>query len=273
MRTFIYIICLMVGCQVAVKAQEYDDPFFPMLQDGKKWVTIDRTHTYTHYIEGDTIIGDQTWKKVYANYYDQPEFSYYAAIREEGDKVYGIATGNEEQRLLYDFGLNVGDELMWKEEFLPDGMAKFYYLVNREDYHSVDVAAHRVTVEEIDTIHVHGYELRRLILMSNYGLKTLSTTPIFKYPYFVWIEGIGCEGGLFVSGRKVTDYCELYCMMNETVIFEYDDFHVPGISDGIQGVIPACHNENAIYDLAGRAIQQTQQKGIYIRNRRKYIAK
>ena len=246
--------------------------YLPMLQDGKKWVTTIGTYSYTHYIEGDTLIGGNTWKKVYANNYDQPVFSYYGAIRQEGEMVYGIAAEQDEPLLLYDFGLNVGDILYWVEKQLPGGKPKIYYISKS----AVLGVGHKITVEDIDTIQVNGQELRRITLKSMYIIKappTSSGSATAFNPYYVWVEGIGCEGGLFVSGRKIMDDCELYCMMNDSVIFEYEDFHLPGVTDGIQKYEQAVSQGGEIFDLQGRRLQAAPAKGLYIRDGKKYLVR
>ena len=110
-RTVILIISLFF-LTLAIPAQV---DYRPFVEEGKTWeTTISEImeDCYGSFIEGDTLIGGETWKKVH-NYIGFEEFggTYYAAVREEGKKVYAIAKGSEKPRLLYDFGLKVGSTI------------------------------------------------------------------------------------------------------------------------------------------------------------------
>lgn len=103
---FIWLSCLSV---MPIVAQDTQLGYRPFAQDEKVWETQVgwiMENSYCNFINGDTLINGKTWKKVY-NYVAFPDFgsTYYAAIRDEGKKVYAIAKGSTKQRLLYDFSL------------------------------------------------------------------------------------------------------------------------------------------------------------------------
>lgn len=296
MKSNIILFFLMLGCPMALMAQNQGDPYFPMLQEGKMWVTVLESGTeISYYINGDTLIKGNNWKKVYTDFMAYPDtmehhdLYYFAAIRQEGEKIFGLIEGKEEPYLFYNFGLNVGDRFEWRGRY-DDRFGFVYYITETdEENNDSDTIEHirnihqrpealaftpqEVTVEDIDTILVHGREFRRFTLKSYYQFKAHSETSSSNSPYFVWIEGIGCEGGLFVSGRKITPETQLYCMMGDTIIFEYNDFHVPGISDGISHVMLSKQINGSIYDITGRCMTIPPTRGIYIKNGRKYVVR
>ena len=123
MKTIFPAIILLLCSLLPAMAQAEHDPFHPMLQDGKMWhidystsANIVGERHYIHYIDGDTVIEGQTWKKVYSNqatrYMEGNETTgnhYFAAMREVGNKIYAIAAGLQRPRLIYDFDMKVGD--------------------------------------------------------------------------------------------------------------------------------------------------------------------
>lgn len=106
------LLLLLMSLSFASFAQAQQEGYYPFAQEGKTWETREgmiMENTYGNCIDGDTLIDGESWKKVY-NYHGFPEFnySYYAAIRDVGTKVYAIAKGSSRPRLLYDFGLKEG---------------------------------------------------------------------------------------------------------------------------------------------------------------------
>ena len=107
-----YLLLLLMSLPFASFAQAQQDNYRPFAQEGKTWETREgmiMENIYGNCIDSDTLIDGENWKKVY-NYHGFPEFnySYYAAIRDVGTKVYAIAKGSSRPRLLYDFGLKEG---------------------------------------------------------------------------------------------------------------------------------------------------------------------
>ena len=106
--------CLLLTMCMTVHAQSSKMEYRPFALEGKSWrsqVGRIEENAYYNSIDGDTLIGGESWKKVYNSMY-MPGLrtpSYYAAIRDVGKKVYAIAKGSNRPRLLYDFGLNEGD--------------------------------------------------------------------------------------------------------------------------------------------------------------------
>lgn len=266
MKLRILTMCLWMDLCLSVQAQMQQDAFHPLVKEGKFWKTEmvedwARVKEYTHYIEGDTLIGGVQWKKVYSNI-SGDAYSYYAAVREEGQKVYAIADGKECSRLLYNFDLKVGDKVTCISEGTALG---FYYILDPdEEYHGWATC---MELKNIDIINVGGQELRRFIFKSNYMDKSMD----FSYPTLVWVEGVGSEGGLFQSWNKPTLVAKVSCYVKDELIFDADDFHVSDETVDIHD----CYTEikihdNVFYDLTGRPVS-TPTKGVYIRNGKKVL--
>lgn len=107
-----YLLLLLMSLPFASFVQAEQEGYRPFAQEGKTWEAREgmiMENIYGNCIDGDTLIDGENWKKVY-NYHGFPEFnySYYAAIRDVGTKVYAIAKGSSRPRLLYDFGLKEG---------------------------------------------------------------------------------------------------------------------------------------------------------------------
>ena len=129
----------------------------------------------------DTVINEITYEKVYIFHeagFDKNKAECIGGIREDEDRrIYYIGewvqyykpflSGTNKEVLLFDFSVNVGDEIT---------NGNFYY----ED---------KLIVEEIDTIEI-GQKLRKRIH--------------FNYSWVKWIEGLGSEKGLlFYSGDLI----------------------------------------------------------------------
>ena len=101
---------------------------------------------YNNIIEGDTTIGEFTYKKLMQTGTASNEFSYVAGIRqdEESGKIYIKSMDSNfcggQDTLLYDFGLQVGDTLTQCTEI-------------QGDLHIVEL---------IDSIYLEGYWLKRI---------------------------------------------------------------------------------------------------------------
>jgi len=121
---------------------------------------------YQYWIDGDTIINAQTYKKVVSN--PKPwlvgDDGYVGAIREDNGKVYAIPfyPSVNDEFLLYDYTVQVGDVIT---STAPEG-----------------VLSYPLTVAQVDEITVENGEQRKRIFL-DYQI--------------VWIEGIGSTNGLF----------------------------------------------------------------------------
>ena len=65
MKTKLFLICLMTVCCLPIQAQASDEDHFPFAQEGKTWemqVGGIKENDYCNRIDGDTLIGGETWK-------------------------------------------------------------------------------------------------------------------------------------------------------------------------------------------------------------------
>lgn len=266
----VWALCLFSSMILAQTADDYH----PFAQDGKIWeIQIGgiKENVYGNTIDGDTLINGVNWKKVY-NYVGSPDFnySYYAAIRDVEKKVYIIAKDSSRPRLLYDFGLKVGDELkcgiegnafgcLRDTEEKPDTLLGFPFV----SY---------LKVKSIDTIHVSGQYVRE----SYFRRFTLMLLDAFKEPVskreIIWVEGIGSVAGPFLPWIPIP---EIYSMILRCKIGKEYLFSFSGRSE--TATVRALQYQNAgsrdVHDLQGHRLSSLPQKGIYIQNGKKKISK
>ncbi len=121
------LVCSSLFFYFSAQSQSY----LPMLEDGKEWyldyVCVDfcagQTVTVYHLsINGDTTIGNQTYKRIEANFrnlsnpFGWSTTGFFSWMREDTTtgKVYTLANcqgGVGSEQLLFDFSLNVGDKI------------------------------------------------------------------------------------------------------------------------------------------------------------------
>ncbi len=143
------------------------------IQDGKQWNV--RLSNFSNYgteilfFEGDSIIDNITYKKLYASYDSLTTRNYKALIREENNKVY-LRHYNEPEALIYDFNLSIGESTT---------------IYSPEGYGFIEI-----TINDISWLEYEGFFRKK------YTLNGI-------YPEF-WIEGIGSSFGPIYS--KIYDF-------------------------------------------------------------------
>ena len=126
-------------------------------------------------IDGDTIIGGLTYKKIY----DKVGEQYQYALREKGKKIYIVYPHHETASLLYDFSKNAGDV--------------------------INELAYPLIVASVDTIDIDGVKFRRMRVQD-------ANIPVEDN---FWIEGVGSESLLETSIREPGNaYNLLSCQIN-----------------------------------------------------------
>ena len=227
--------------------EEQDKDYEPFLVEGKEWRVHSRgsiglmTDLNEYYkIDGDTLVGDRTYKKVYCHeegtidgkpVSSKVEPSY--LMYEDGRKVYYVVTGKDnDPKLLYDFGLN------------PD-----------ESFGNTDYV-----LERIDTVAQSGQDYAKYSLTTS-GQNTVT-----------WIEGVGSTIDLLCSTEMLVgatmDLVSCTWPDGRQYITEYGKKYLEGIRS-----IKNEEKNNAIYDLQGRRVENPKQGEIYIQNGKKYINK
>ncbi|MBO6118509.1 MAG: T9SS type A sorting domain-containing protein [Bacteroidales bacterium] len=153
--------------------------------------------TFTFQFGKDTIYNNQTYKQLisYSYYYD-PISNF--LFREDSNRVYFVHLGdnpwdpplpnNQEEYLLYDFNLEVGDTVT------ICGLISTAWLANIS-----------YKVESTDTVIIHDTPLKHLVLTAEHDVK------------MEWIEGIGCMSGLLHREVIIADgpTPELFCFSQD----------------------------------------------------------
>ena len=276
-KTKLLFTCMLLLVWMGALAQTSELGYRPFAENSKIWETQIggiKENVYGNCIDGDTLINGESWKKVY-NYVGCPDFNftYYAAIRDVGKKVYVIAKGSTRPRLLYNFDLKVNSMLKCGVEGNALGC-----LLDADEKPDTLLGFPFVTylkVERIDTIKVRDLEYRRF---------TLSLLDAFQ-EYFrsgedeiigsvIWIEGVGSGAGPFSPWMSLPprNMLLLNCETNRTHIFGHPDFYETDNANAINHPQPTMRN-NIIYDLEGRLLLETPTQGIYIKNGKKKATK
>ena len=278
MKKVLLTVCVAFVVSSYAEAQTSQLDYCPFAQDGKVWETqvgLVMENVYVNNIVGDTVINNETWKKIY-NYVGFPEtgLSYYAAIRDVGKKVYVIAKGSQRPRLLYDFDLKEGNIVRCGIE----GNA-FSCLLDKEE--SLDTLLgfpfkSYLRVERIDTVEACGTKHRRFTftLLDAYKRHYLAGENV-AIEHVVWIEGVGSGAGPFSPWMPLPprDCYMLNCKINNTILFGYPDFYD---AETMVPVSHTCYNNSEEDDsqgfvLQGRRLQGEPKHGVYIQNGKKVM--
>lgn len=225
------------------EAQEYR----PMLTDGKEWHCFRRVAlsevdwepngewTYTIKVVGDSVINGVAYKKMCREYtQDVPSGERRCTYFAAIEKDRKVYSYSEDGDVLYlDFSLHEGDCVSDNPEFV-------------------------VTKEE--TFEAKNRTYRRLVLNG-----------------YVWVEGIGCrnafeiipEMGIELAPPYILEDYMVECYDNGELIFTQDDFY--NTTTGIESVTTDDPKSADVYSVSGVKISKPE-KGMYIQNKRKYIA-
>jgi hypothetical protein len=126
--TFLKIILIVLAFYTQAKAQDY----VPLAVDGAHWLVVKRIHVnptpfdaiWEYYANGNTVVEGQTYLNVYRRelelnamylppFYPATAYELVGLLREDFEerKVYTIFSGcgSDEESLLFDFSLSVGD--------------------------------------------------------------------------------------------------------------------------------------------------------------------
>ena len=273
---FVWLLCAnSISSQAQITEMEYRS----FAEEGKKWETQEggiKENVYSHFIEGDTIIAGESWKKVY-NSYSFSRKSYYAAVREVGKKIYVVAKGSNRSRLLYDFSLRVGDRVKCGIE----GNNFCCLLENGEKNDSLlgfPFGAY-LRVERIDTIqyYYNGLSFRRFTLtaLDAYQEEFLNDDGAISNN-IIWVEGVGSGAGPFYPWMPLPSlrFSRQNSYIGKQVLFSSKGFwQGSDYPNTVRSDHSTTKKNSAVYDLDGRKLPQAPQKGIFIQNGRKVAVK
>ena len=235
MKTNILLTLFLIVC-LSIKA---DDTFYRTLVDGRCW----------------------NFMEIYQN--DNKTDTVYYSIEIEGEVEF-------DEKLCYRIK---GYET---EAFIPylyeDGGKVFTYKWDKttesmvwEKVIDYTIKTNEQRVSSVDKIDVKGKLCRRIVFDDG------------RYDNTVWVESIGSNhDGPFIGsgtvigtfrGRKLLSVYD-----GDELIFEEDDFMAPAVT-GIKTVTRDKSENNTFYDLQGRRLTATPQRGVYIRDGKKYVVK
>lgn len=149
----------------------FSQDYYPLVQENNEWNVLQvifnggnpwdtSFYTQTFKISGDTIVNNQVFKKIYKSEEEIPvNWVYEGSIREEDEKVWYVSHFNNEERLIYDFTLNVGDtmEFQYQPYMVVDSIA-FHEIAGIERKHIyfsyIDFSPHKeLWIEGIGSIY------------------------------------------------------------------------------------------------------------------------
>ena len=288
MKTRLFLTLLLTALCFSGRAQTSQMEYRPFAQDGKMWhcqLGPIKENAYDNLIEGDTLIGGEIWKKVYS--VPDLRINYYAAVRDVDGKVYAIARGSDRSRLLYDFSLKEGDIvrcgmegnsfgcLLEKDE-KPDTLLGFefkaYLKVNRID-----------TITDYDHQQIHRVFILTLLDAYKYPLMDIEEENSI-YNNVIWIEGIGSYTGPFSPWTPLPahNFTLRSCSVDKTYIYGYPYDYEPyyykwGEDEDDETAVSrnqhVTDSSGAIFNLFGFRMTRPSDRGIYIQNGKKFVAK
>ena len=181
--------------------------YHPLLEEGKVWKygynNLVKQYMKSLTIDGDTIIGDQTYMKII----DVASQGIEMFLREEGKKVYCCYPNRETEILLYDFGKNAGE------------------IISRE-IRNGDTWIQKVVA--VDTIMIKDNSFR-CMTVHEYGIpEGMSEETYFAgnygYDSGFWIEGIGSLKYLDTPIGYDGNYYSFYECQIGDVTYKQKDF-------------------------------------------------
>ena len=262
MRTIILSAFTCLLC-VSVHAQ-----YLKVVEEGKTWnmlyhneeaIELYPDYEYKYFIEGDTLIQDKEYKKLYAfNENGDKATTYKMALCENDEKVYFIPDGDMLPYVLYDFDISLGNTFVVSDPVHPQ-----YWNIE------MNVNEERFVLDSSSEQH-RIFRVSR-VLEGRYHDESPDRSGW-------WIEGVGSELGLLNTwgfGAMGNNNYLLSCTLNGQIIFESEQFQ-KNLKEDYAGLIDViCISEDAVYDLTGREINESFNvaPGIYIRNGRKVLKK
>ena len=246
--------------------EDFEAPtYYPMLVEGRVWNVVsihpaeppesESTPGYykdikgrwgvgwphTYVLKGDTIMNGETYKKLFLDGH------FVCGLREEDGRIYECSWDETPERMTFDINLRTGD----------------IFIVKSDDQVGMEV-------KQLRTFNFGGTS-RRCMDMWVYVEGGEIIDGLVDY----WIEGIGCMAGPPASPfwwSASNGALLLSCYDGDKCIFSVEDLNqITAIRPATTNCSSGSHQE--IFDLQGRRVSGTPQRGIYIRDGRKYVVR
>lgn len=259
--TLFVILCFSVVCYA-----EHD--YLPFLKQGKKWVT----NKYQYLINGDTVVQERT-SRTYMKIYQRPitagddmDWTYFGCAREKNRKVRIVYCNEFLPTVLYDFNCDAGEE--YQNDMPGCSVIIGIYSdfmeteVNGMSRNSAKITkSYKCSREDFASQYKYSYGDQ---WQEKFIVDWLNNLPADKWVFpttlFKMIEGIGYINDPFVPGSN--DRLVL-CEEDGKIIYGTD-------TSGINSPrLTTNANQDEIYDLQGRRVNNPRQGGIYIQKGKK----
>ncbi|MEZ4779467.1 MAG: T9SS type A sorting domain-containing protein [Flavobacteriaceae bacterium] len=199
MKTIISFLALFLS------AFTFSQEYIPMLQEGNSWSirAYDALGNQTYYstlgISGTEVINNQTY------YYLNTNVD--CRFREENGVMYGYSISDDSEIMLYDFNLEVGDEITFFDEYPPNYCASYGDCGCYNEPLVVSSKSEEFIADED----------RIVMELSMYG-KVVET----------WIEGIGSLSGFYPFwGFTFWEIShKLTCFSTNDITYYFNNFNV-----------------------------------------------
>ncbi len=218
MKTILTCISILILINITSAQQ----PYYPLVQENKTWYVVHSffgspSGTGVYKCEGDTIVGDTTYKVVYMTYDEFPIHWTKAGFLYEDENQRVVFSRYKaydstyfKPQLLYDFGAEIGDSLT---------ISPLNEFTDQVD----------IIISAIDSVLVDG----------DYRQRTWFDCEISNWNF--WIEGIGSNTGLLEPGFYCTIICpgqDLHCVKKDGITIYPDSYtgacYVVGIDDVVE---------------------------------------
>jgi hypothetical protein len=226
MKTSILSFCLVLAVNSIIFGQS-------LVIENRTWSNTwigtehgDHFHSYYIKFEGDVIINNRSYKKIYKSE-DESQLTWklHGYIREDSSKkVYIYDEYYQQDQLLYDFGLQIGDSL------LPPNHPFYMYVC---DIKYINFENSTDSFKQIDI---------------SYG-------PNCDWPEITWIEGLGSTGGILNGLPEVGLCCIEQCLVcyfeSDTLIYHNEGFNTcfpQGFPEGIDQYDERLQPIKVLYD-------------------------
>ena len=314
-RKVLWFTVLMVFMNMIITAVAQNLPCHPpFVQEGKVWEVSKyyrqlfcdewgRLHysnpvkqfTCTYTMRGDSLVGDNVMKRVYRRdkgFYNDEEEHYFAAVREEGSRVFIIYDKRDDELCLYDF----------RPEDECENMV-FVGLCNRsvEGYpQNVDLTVGRDEYAFEDTVVINGYHTRRFFAFKKALFHNYPSGERYLYDECLMLEGYGlvhtdpfdisvwadasytyaCYAVMHSEQYLVGNYVEVspcclyvpqeveHVYVNDVLIASSWDFS--RVTTAVE-FVGQKEDSPVFYDLQGRRLTTEPERGVYIKDGRKYV--
>ena len=265
LRNIAMLVIILSG-STKTDAQEWNQEYYPFVEEGKVWncfasyssslaIGAPESITCIFTMSGDTLINDNTYKKVsclFKDFYGDEEQHYYCAVREEDYRVFIVEAESKEEKMLYDFSQPKETQILSYENHK-------YARLSGVHPTSFSYYANLLT---FDLYEIIGDEIN------------------FYNGLGVWVEGIGnAYGNPFA--------CDLYsdelsfgipitvisCVKDDVCYYWREWMSEPSSGPSSIQEMSKSTSDAPIYDLQGRRLSATPQKGVYIQNGKKKLIK